>query len=391
MARQSSPHQRRSQLQVVHPDAAAIDIVARFHVVAIPPDRDPEPVRRFDSFTHDLERLADWLVQQRITTVAMESTGIYWIPVFEILEEHGLEALLVNARDVKNVPGRKTDINDAQWLQRLHAYGLLRGSFRPTQELASLRALVRHRERLLAYAASHIQHMQKALMEMNLQLHRVVTDITGKTGMRILRAIVAGERDPAVLASYRDRRCKSSEETIREALVGHYREEHVLALRQSLAHYDTYHEHVADCDRHIEAALAALADNAPLPPAPLTPTRRADTNHNAPAFDLRERLFRVLGVDLTQVNGFGAYLVLKLIAECGIDMARWPTAKHFASWLALSPGNKISGGKCRRERGEPRVERRPCCDWRPMSSDEQRRRWALTTVDYRAASARPRQ
>lgn len=182
-------------------------------------------------------------------------------------------------------------------------------------------------------------------MEMNLQLHHVVTDITGKTGMCILRAIVAGERDPAVLASYRDRRCKSSEGTIREALVGHYREEHVLALRQSLALYDTYHEHVADCDRHIEAALAALADYAPLPPAPLPPARRADTNHNAPAFDLRERLFRVLGVDLTQVNGFGAYLVLELIAECGIDMARWPTAKHFASWLALSPGNKISGGK----------------------------------------------
>lgn len=345
MTRQSSPRRRRSQLQVVHPDAAAIDIGSRFHVVAIPPDRDPEPVRRFDSFTHDLERLADWLVQQGITTVAMESTGIYWIPVFEILEERGLEALLVNARDVKNVPGRKTDINDAQWLQRLHAYGLLRGSFRPTQELASLRALVRHRERLLANAASHIQHMQKALMEMNLQLHHVVSDITGKTGMQILRAIVAGERDPTVLASYRDRRCKSSEATIREALVGHYREEHVLALRQSLALYDTYHEHVTDCDRHIEAALAALSDNAPLPPAPLPPSRRADTNPNAPAFDLRGRLFRVLGVDLTQVNGFGAYLVLKLIAECGIDMAKWPTPKHFTSWLGLSPGNKISGGK----------------------------------------------
>ncbi|MGJ7462083.1 IS110 family transposase [Halomonas sp. MA07-2] len=345
MARQPSSRRRRSTLQVVHPDAAAIDIGARFHVVAIPPDRDPEPVRRFDSFTHDLQRLADWLVQQGITTVAMESTGIYWIPVFELLEERGLEVILANARDVKNVPGRKTDVNDAQWLQRLHAYGLLRGSFRPTQELASLRALVRHRERLLAYAASHIQHMQKALMEMNLQLHHVVTDITGKTGMRILRAIVAGQRDPAVLASYRDCRCKSSEETIRQALVGHYREEHVLALRQSLALYDTYHAHIADCDHHIESALKVLAANAALPLTPLPPARHAEANRNAPTFDLRERLFKVLGTDLTQIHGLGPYLVLKLIAECGIDMARWPTAKHFTSWLALSPGNKISGGK----------------------------------------------
>ncbi|MDW7749120.1 IS110 family transposase [Halomonas sp.] len=346
MARQPSPCQRRSKLQVVHPDAAAIDIGARFHVVAIPPDRDPEPVRRFDSFTHELERLADWLVHMSITTVAMESTGIYWIPVFEILEERGLDVILANAREVKNVPGRKTDINDAQWLQRLHAYGLLRGSFRPTQELASLRALVRHRERLLAYSASHIQHMQKALMEMNLQLHHVVSDISGKTGMRILRAIVAGERNPVVLASYRDWRCKSSEETIRQALVGHYREEHVLALRQSLALYDTYQEHVADCDRHIEQALIALAESAPMPTRPLPPARRYVGNKpNAPTFGLRELLYKVLGTDLTQIHGLGAYLVLKLIAECGIDMARWPTAKHFTSWLALSPGNKISGGK----------------------------------------------
>lgn len=345
MARQPSSRRRRRQLQVVHPDAAAIDIGARFHVVAIPPDRDPEPVRRFESFTHDLGQLADWLVQNGITTVAMESTGIYWIPVFEILEERGLEVILANARDVKNVPGRKTDVNDAQWLQRLHAYGLLRGSFRPSQELASLRALVRHRERLLAYAASHIQHMQKALMEMNLQLHHVVTDITGKTGMRILRAIVKGQRDPAVLATYRDPRCKSSEATIRQALVGHYRDEHLLALRQALALYDTYHEHVADCDRHIEAVLQRLAAAAPPPDTPLPPARHREANRNAPTFGLRELLFRIVGTDLTQINGLGAYLVLKLIGECGIDMRRWPTAKHFTSWLALAPGNKISGGK----------------------------------------------
>jgi len=210
MARHSSRSTRqRDKLQVVHPNAAAIDIGSRFHVVAIPSDRDPQPVRRFDTFTGDLRRLADWLAKKNIVTIAMESTGVYWIPVYELLEERGFDVILVNAREAKNVPGRKTDINDAQWLQRLHSYGLLRGSFRPTQELASLRALLRQRERLLEYCASHIQHMQKALMEMNLQLHHVVSDITGRTGMRILRAIVQGQHDSAVLASFRDPRCKA--------------------------------------------------------------------------------------------------------------------------------------------------------------------------------------
>ncbi|SDK80175.1 IS110 family transposase [Halomonas gudaonensis] len=346
MTRRSSHRSRRHErLQVVHPDAAAIDIGSRFHLVAIPPDRDPVPVRRFESFTEDLIRLADWLVEKHITTVAMESTGVYWIPVFEILEERGLAVILANARDAKNVPGRKTDINDAQWLQRLHAYGLLRGSFRPSQELNSLRALVRHRERLHAYAASHIQHMQKALMEMNLQLHHVVTDITGKTGMRILRSIVSGQQDPAVLAAYRDPRCKASEATIRQALTGHYREEHLLALSQSLSVYDTYQTLVGECDRHIEAALKRLAATRPAPQAPLPPPRHREANPNAPAFDVRGALYHVIGTDLTQLHGFGSYLALKLIAECGLDMTRWPTAKHFTSWLALSPGSKISGGK----------------------------------------------
>lgn len=343
MRRQSS--RQCDKLQVVHPDAAAIDIGSRFHVAAIPPDRDAAPVKCFETFTGDLCRLADWLAEQHITTVAMESTGVYWIPVYELLEERGFEVILANARDAKNVPGRKTDINDAQWLQRLHAYGLLRGSFRPAQNLACLRALLRQRERLLAYSASHIQHMQKALMEMNLQLHHVVTDITGKTGMRILRAIVQGQHDPSVLATFRDPRCKASEETIRQALNGHYREEHLLALRQSLALYDTYHEHVAECDELIEATLKRLSLTTPTPDAALPPARHRDANPNAPAFDVRRAVFQVLGIDLTQIHGLGPYLVLKLIAECGTDMRRWPTAKHFTSWLALSPGSKISGGK----------------------------------------------
>ena len=227
----------------------------------------------------------------------------------------------------------------------MHTYGLLRGSFRPTQELASLRALLRQRERLLEYCASHIQHMQKALMEMNLQLHHVVSDITGKTGMRILRAIAQGQHDSVVLASFRDPRCKASEETIRQSLEGHYREEHLLALRQSLSLYDTYHEHVAECDQFIEATLKRLSLATPMPESSLPAARHRDANPNAPAFDVRSALFQVLGIDLTQIHGLGPYLVLKLISECGTDMSRWPTVKHFTSWLALSPGSKISGGK----------------------------------------------
>ncbi len=234
MARRRSTKGRhaRGRFSTVHPDAAGIDVGSRFHVVAVAPDRDSEPVRTFQSFTQELHQLADWLKMVGISTVAMESTGVYWIPVFEILEERGFEVLLVNARDVKQVPGRKTDVNDAQWLQQLHQFGLLRASFRPEQEVVTLRAYLRQRERLLEYAAAHIQHMQKALVEMNVQLHHVVTDITGETGMRIVRAIVAGDRDPTRLAQYRNPRCKASVETIRDALVGNYREEHVFASRR---------------------------------------------------------------------------------------------------------------------------------------------------------------
>ena len=226
------------RLSTIHPHAAGIDIGSTFHVVAVPSDREDRPVRTFRTFSGDLHQLADWLRAVSITTVAMESTGVYWIPVFEILDARGFEVVLVNARDVKHVPGRKTDVNDAQWLQQLHQHGLLRGSFRPRDEVVRLRAYLRHRERLVDYAAAHIQHMQKALMQMNVQLHHVVTDITGVTGMRIIRAIVAGNHAPAQLAEFRDRRCHASEATIREALVGNYRPEHVFALRQALELFD---------------------------------------------------------------------------------------------------------------------------------------------------------
>lgn len=332
------------RLSTIHPDAAGIDIGSTFHVVAVPSDRDDRPVRTFRTFSNDLHQLADWLTAVGIRTIAMESTGVYWIPVFELLDARGFEVLLVNARDVKHVPGRKSDVNDAQWLQQLHQHGLLRGSFRPRDSVVRLRAYLRHRERLVEYAAAHIQHMQKALMQMNVQLHHVVSDITGLTGMRIVRAIVAGNHAPEQLAEFRDRRCHASEATIREALIGNYRPEHVFALRQALELYDVHQAKVAECDVEIEAVLRELNEQRVTPDAPLPSVRHAK-GQNEPAFDVRSALYTLLGADLSQIHGFGPYTVLRLVAECGDDMTKWPTAKHFTSWLSLSPGNKISGGR----------------------------------------------
>jgi transposase len=343
MTKSKRSHPERD-ISPTHRDAAAIDIGAKMHVAAVPPDRDTEPVRSFGTFTGDLQRLADWFERCGVRTIAMESTGVYWIPVYEILEQRGFEVMLVNARDAKHVPGRKTDVSDAQWLRQLHEYGLLRPSFRPKGELAALRAYLRQRERLLDYAASHIQHMQKSLMQMNVQLHHVVTDITGATGMRIIRAIIAGERDPATLAVHRDRRCHATVEVISAALTGNWRDEHVFALGQALELYDAYQAKLTDCDVQIEAVLRRLR-NAANPAGPLPAPRHRDNTANAPTFDARAALHAVLGVDLTQIHGLGASLALKLIGECGTDLTAWPDAKHFTSWLCLAPANKISGGK----------------------------------------------
>ena len=336
---------RRQSLPTVYPHAAGVDIGSRFHVVAVPGDLAEDPVQTFNSFTGDLHRLADWLVATGVTTVAMESTGIYWIPLFEILQARDLEVLLVNARQVKQVPGRKTDVNDAQWLQQLHQFGLLRGSFQPAQGVAALRSYLRHRERLMEYAAAHIQHMQKALMQMNLQLHHVLSDITGATGMAILRAIVAGTHDPTQLARLRDIRCKASVETVEADLTGNYRSEHLFTLRQALELYDTYHDKIAGCDEAIETALAGFEAAEEISSDALPKARHRTRQTNEPKFDVRTALFRVLGIDLTQVHGFGPHTALRMVGECGTDMSRWPTAKHFTSWLTLCPGNKISGGK----------------------------------------------
>ena len=349
--------QRRRPLTPIHPDAAGLDVGATFHVVAVPPGRAEECVRTFRSFTADLQALAAWLKEVGIKTVAMESTGVYWIPVYEVLEAAGFEVLLVNARDAKHVPGRKTDVNDAQWLQQLHEHGLLRASFRPREAIVALRAYLRHRERLVQYAASHVQHMQKALMQMNVQLHHVVTDITGVTGMKIVRAIVAGERSPKALASHRDPRCKASEETIEEALTGNFRPEHVFALRQALALYDAHEKLVAECDVEVEAVLRTLSTASSKAPAAELPRARHAPSKNQPRFEVREALYGLLGADLSQIHGMGPHTVLRLISECGDDMSRFPTAKHFTSWLCLAPGNKISGGRVLSSRTRPSSNR----------------------------------
>lgn len=339
------PSRARRDISPTHQGAAGIDIGATMHVAAVGPEQDPEPVRGFGTFTGDLHRLADWFKHCGVRTVAMESTGVYWIPIFEILDQRGFEVVLVNARDAKHVPGRKTDISDAQWLQRLHEYGLLRASFQPKGEIAILRSYLRQRERLLDYAASHIQHMQKALTQMNLQLHHVVTDVTGATGMTIIRAIIAGERNPETLASLRDRHCRASVETISKALVGNDREEHVFALTQAVELYDTYQAKIVGCDARIEAILKRLQKAASTPVSKPPPARSTKQQSNGLAFDVRGALHGLLGCDLTQIHGLGPYLALKLVGECGTDLSAWPTAKHFTSWLCLAPSNKISGGK----------------------------------------------
>jgi transposase len=332
-------------LPIVNTRAAGIDIGSRIQVAAVPPELSDDPVRTFQSFTADIERMADWLISMGITTVAMESTGVYWIPVYEILEERGLAVVLANARDCKTVPGRKSDVNDAQWLQRLHACGLLRASFRPSRDIAALRAYMRIRDRHLEYAAAHMQHMQKALTLMNLQLHHVLSDISGVTGLRIIRAIVSGEQDPDVLAAMRDVRCRESLETIRAALVGNYQPEHIFALSQALQLFDAYQERIADCDRQLERALQLLNADKAMPETPLAKPRTKTKQVNAPKFDVRAMLYQLTGIDLTLIHGIGSSVALSLIAECGTDLSRWPTEKHFTSWLCLSPGCKISGGK----------------------------------------------
>jgi transposase len=335
---------KMESLKQLNLNAAGLDIAAAEIWVAVPTDRAEVSVRVFPTFTPDLQALADWLLACGVDTVAMESTGVYWIPIYEILEALGMEVLLVNARHVKNVTGRKSDILDCQWLQQLHTYGLLQGSFRPSAEITTLRTYVRQRENLIRYRAGHIQHIQKALHLMNVQLPNVLTDITGKTGMLIIRAIVAGERNPVTLAQFRNPHCKSSREDMAKALTGNYRPEHVFALQQAVELYDFYAQQIRACDCEIERLYHSFSPQVDLQTLPLAKKTRRKSK-NAPVFDLRSQLYQTCGVDLTQVDGLDSVLVQDIIAEIGTDMTRWPTVKHFSAWLRLSPNNTLSGGK----------------------------------------------
>jgi transposase len=344
---QAKPVRKRGKapvLGIAYPNACGIDIGSTSHFVAVPADRDDEPVREFPAFTADLERLVQWLRECAVTAVAMESTGVYWIPLYEMLDAAGFEVHLVNARHVKTVPGRKSDVLDCQWLQQLMSFGLLRGAFRPAEEVCALRAVWRHRDMLLSYQARHVQHLQKALTQMNVQLHHVITDIMGVTGQAIVRAIAKGERDAATLAKLRDRRIKANEAEVTASLRGNWREEHLFALKQALALIDAYAEQIAQCDGELQRLLEALKGH-DLPGGGLGAPKRGTPARNTVRFDARAALFEASGVDLTRIPGIDTSTALKIISEVGPDLARFSSVKHFTSWLGLCPGTKISGGR----------------------------------------------
>ena len=332
-----------AELSQLNLNSAGIDVGATSHFVAVPVNRSEQPVQEFEAFTADLYRLADWLTECGVATVVMESTGAYWIPLFGVLEERGFQVMLVDPRRIKNVPGRKTDVLDCQWLQQLHTYGLLSGAFRPNEDIRRLRSYLRQRAMLVQYASHHVQHMQKALTQMNVRLQHAIRDITGKTGMKIIEAIVGSERNPRRLARLRDPRIKADEATVARSLQGHWRDEHLFQLTQAVELYRVYQGKIAECDREIEAQLVGFEDRSDgEPPAPNGKKRN---QKNAPRFDAQGQLYRMTRVDLTRIDGVDAYTALKVVSEIGTDMTKWPSAKHFASWLGLSPDNRITGGK----------------------------------------------
>lgn len=359
MAGKKPKHKEMDAFAQINEDAAGIDIGATEIFVAVPQGRDEHSVRSFGTFTTDLQELADWLARCQVRTVAMESTGVYWIPLFEILENRGFEVYLVNARHLKSVPGRKSDVIDCQWLQQLHTYGLLQASFRPPEEICVLRAIVRQRDMLVRYRSAHIQHMQKALHLMNIQLTQVLTDITGVTGMKIIRAIVDGQRDPHVLAAFRNGRCSHTEEEIAKALQGNYRREHLFALQQAVELFDTYGAKIAACDAELGALYADLEPPSPPDDASTTPpdAEKSKRRTNQAHFDLATSLYRMAGVDLTRIDGIDALTAQVVLSETGLDMSKWPTVKHFASWLGLCPRHEITGGKVKR-RGTAKTRNR---------------------------------
>ncbi|MGL6109902.1 MAG: IS110 family transposase, partial [Rubrivivax sp.] len=330
----------RKREDEVFPNAAGIDVGASSHWVAVPRHLADDAVREFGAMTDDRNALADWLIACGVDTVALESTGVYWIPVYEVLEQRGLKVWLVDARQMKYVPGRKSDVQDCQWLQKLMSLGLLRAAWRPDGEVCVVRAVARQREVLIAEQASWVQRMQKALVQMNIQLTEVLTDVMGVTGQAIIRAIVAGERDPKVLSRHRNNRVKASAEEIARALTGNWRDEHLFVLGQALAMYDDIARHLAECDAKLQALLGELGQaKVDLGRAPRTGSKlRAE-------FDVRQTLANWAGVDLTRINGLEVTTVMKILTEIGPDLGRFANVKHFCSWLGLCPGTKISGGK----------------------------------------------
>lgn len=335
-------------LHILHLHAAGIDIGARDIYVAVPPGSCADNVRSFPTFTEDLHALRDWLKQCGVTSVAMESTGVYWIPLFQILDASGIEVCLVNARHCKNLPGRKTDVQDCQWLQYLHSVGLLRGSFRPADQVCAVRTLLRHRDAIVRGAGRCVSHLHKALTQMNVQLHHVISDLTGVTGQAILNAVLAGERDPQKLAALKDHRIKASRDVIAKSLRGDWRVEHLFTLKQTHALWLQHQTLIAECDAQIEAMLKAFDSKVDVTAAPLSPAKAGNkkAQRNEPQFNARTECYRILGVDLTSVPGFASPTVLVLLCELGPEFAeKFPTAKHFGSWLGLCPDNRITGGK----------------------------------------------
>jgi transposase len=355
-----SKRSKRVQLMpIVYPNAAGLDIGSSEIYACVSPDRTEDNVKVFGTFTPDLNALADWLVAHHVATVAMESTGVYWVPAFELLENRGFKVYLVNARNMKGVPGRKSDVQDCQWIQKLHSVGLLTNSFRPDAEMCALRAYLRHRADLLQHRAAHIHHMQKAFQQMNIQLPQVISDITGETGMAIVRAIVAGERDSVKLAQLRNYRCKSSQETIAKALTGTWKDEHLFALKQSLELYDFYTRQIANCDAQIQQQYAVMKPRWEATATTPIPTHlpRKKKNKNDPPPEVRADIIRITGVDIAAVIGIGDSLAQTILSEIGTDMTKWPNEKHFTSWLGVAPHNDVSGGKVLHSRTLPTTNR----------------------------------
>ena len=367
-SKQIQPKLDWKALEVVHPDAAGIDIGGREHWVAIPPDRDAQPVRSFECFTADLHRMAEWLTARGVRSVAMQSTGVYWIPVLEVLQQHGMEVYLVNARHTKNLPGRKSDVMECQWLLKLHTFGLLNNSFQPSDQVRAVRTVWRHRAGLVAQASSAIQRMQKALIEMNVQLSNVLSDLSGVSGMAIIEAILTGERDPWALTALADPQVKASKAVIAKSLHGNWREELLFVLGQERDSYRACQDRMAACDRKVRELLERFEAKVDLQAQPIGPRPKGKrARGNAPKFDLRTELYRLTGVDWSQVDGIDVQVAQTVLAEVGTDLKAFPSEKHFANWLGLCPTNETSGGRILKRR-TPKVVHRAKVAFRQAAS-----------------------